>query len=69
MSPGQRQRASVPDGHRVDAGGCGDYEHNPELGEDLKSRTIALAITTALLAGAVIVVAAFFFGAGLRCND
>ena len=41
----------------------------PSWAKNSRAAAIALTITTALLAGAVILVVAFFFGAGLRCND
>jgi SNF family Na+-dependent transporter len=41
----------------------------PSWAKTSRAAAIALAITTALLAGAVILVVAFFFGAGLRCTD
>lgn len=42
---------------------------SPGWAKTSRTATIALTITTAALAGAVIVVVAFLFGAGLRCED
>lgn len=41
----------------------------PSWAKTSRTAAIALTITTGLLTGAVILVVAFFFGAGLRCND
>jgi hypothetical protein len=41
----------------------------PSWAKTSRTATIALTIVTALLAGAVILVVAFLFGAGLRCED
>lgn len=41
----------------------------PSWAKTSRTATIALTVVTALLAGAVILVVAFLFGAGLRCED
>lgn len=37
--------------------------------KDSRGRAAALGLSVGALAGVVILVVAFFFGAGLRCND
>jgi hypothetical protein len=48
---------------------AGIMSTTPSWAKTSRTMAIALTIATAALAGATLLVVAFFFGAGLRCND